>query len=109
MPIIMRSIIGTLNNHHFPYGTNGKVVLGVPILKPFRVFPGKRQGVFIRAGPFYSHQIPRDNQHDREQQKLLKSITAIGSKYLSGNNLPQISVILCKLSPDKYLHPFPAC
>ena len=30
--------IGSLNNHHFPFGTNGKVVvLGVPILKHFRV------------------------------------------------------------------------
>ena len=34
----MCSIIGTPNNHHFPFGTNGKVVvLGVPILKHFRV------------------------------------------------------------------------
>ena len=31
--------IGTPNNHHFPFGTNEKVVvLGVPILKHFRVF-----------------------------------------------------------------------
>ena len=30
--------IGTPNKHHFPFGTNGKVVvLGVPILKHFRV------------------------------------------------------------------------
>ena len=30
--------IGTPNNHHFPFGTNGKVVvLGVQILKHFRV------------------------------------------------------------------------
>ena len=30
---------GTPNNHHFPFGTNGNVVvLGVPILKYFRVF-----------------------------------------------------------------------
>ena len=35
----MCSNIGTLNNHHFPFGTNGEVVvLGVPILKHFRVF-----------------------------------------------------------------------
>ena len=34
----MYSNIGTPNNHHFPFGTNGKiVVLGVPILKHFRV------------------------------------------------------------------------
>ena len=57
--IIMRSVIGTLNNHHFPYGTNGKVVvLGVPIFKHFRVFSGKRQGVFIRAGPFIHTRYP---------------------------------------------------
>ena len=31
--------IGTTNYHHFPFGTNGKVVvLGVPILKHFRVY-----------------------------------------------------------------------
>ena len=36
----MCSNIGTPNNHHFPFGTNGKiVVLGVPILKHFRVSP----------------------------------------------------------------------
>ena len=35
----MCSNTGTPNNHHFPFGTNGKVVvLGVPILKHFRVF-----------------------------------------------------------------------
>ena len=34
----MCSNIGTPNNHHFPFGTNGKIaVLGVPILKHFRV------------------------------------------------------------------------
>ena len=37
--IIMCSNTGTPNNHHFLFGTNGKVVeLGVPILKHFRVF-----------------------------------------------------------------------
>ena len=31
--------IGTPNNYHFPFGTNGKVVvLGVPILKHSRYF-----------------------------------------------------------------------
>ena len=37
---VICSNIGTLNNHHFPFGTNGEVpvvVLGVPILKHFRV------------------------------------------------------------------------
>ena len=34
----MCSNIGTPNNHHFPFGTNGKVVVsGVPIFKHFRV------------------------------------------------------------------------
>ena len=37
--IIISLYIGTPNNHHFPCGTNGiVVVLGVPILKHFRVF-----------------------------------------------------------------------
>ena len=36
--IVMCLNIGTPNNHHFPLWTNGKeVVLGVPILKHFRV------------------------------------------------------------------------
>ena len=36
--IIMCFNTGTPNNHHFPFGTNGKVVvLGVPIFKHFRV------------------------------------------------------------------------
>ena len=36
--IIMCLNIGTPTNHRFPFGTNGKVVvLGVPILKHFRV------------------------------------------------------------------------
>ena len=36
--IIMCLNIGTPNNHHFPFGENGKVVvLDVPILKHFRV------------------------------------------------------------------------
>ena len=35
--IIMCLNIGTLNNHHFPFGTNGIVVIGVPILTHFRV------------------------------------------------------------------------
>ena len=36
--------IGIPNNHHFPFGTNGKVVvLGVPILKHFRVNAREKQ------------------------------------------------------------------
>ena len=38
--IMMCLNIGTPNSYHFPFGTNGKeVVLGVPILKHFRVRP----------------------------------------------------------------------
>ena len=37
----MCSNIGTPNYRHFPFGTNGKIeVLGVPILKHFRVHVG---------------------------------------------------------------------
>ena len=36
--VIMYLNIGIPNNHHFPFGTNGiVVVLGVPILKHFTV------------------------------------------------------------------------
>ena len=41
----------------------------------------------------HSHRIPGDNQRDREQQTLLKSLTVIWSKYLSGHSLPLISMI----------------
>ena len=42
--IIICLNIGTPNNHHFPFGTNGKVVvLGVPILKHFRVLTWEKQ------------------------------------------------------------------
>ena len=34
---------------------------------------------------------------------------ALGSKYLSGNNLPRINVIRGKVFPDKYLHAIGAC
>ena len=56
-----------------------------------------------------AHRLPRDSQRDREQHRLLKSISShIGSKYLSGNNLPQISLICGKLFPDMRLHPISA-
>ena len=49
--IIMCSNIGIPNNHHFPFETNGKVVvLGVPILKHFRVNPPLGEKYF-RATP----------------------------------------------------------
>ena len=39
--IIMCSNIGTPKTFHFPFGTNGKLmVLGVPLLKHFRVVKG---------------------------------------------------------------------
>ena len=40
---------------------------------------------------------------------MLISTAFMGSKYLSGNNLPRISLIRGKLCPDRYLHPIPAC
>ena len=40
--------IRTPNNHHVPFSTNGKiVVLGVPILKHFRVFLLGSQRLFV--------------------------------------------------------------
>ena len=45
--IIMCLNIGTPNNHHFPFGTNGKVImLGVPILKHFRGYQMKMKKMF---------------------------------------------------------------
>ena len=41
--------IGIPNNHHFPFGTNGKVVmLGVPILKHFTVIDYWGMGRLIK-------------------------------------------------------------
>ena len=50
--IIICPNIGTPSIHHFPFGTNGKVVvLGVPILKHFRVHcPMFRTAVIIIVG-----------------------------------------------------------
>ena len=46
----MCSNIGTPYNHHFPFGTNGKVVvLGVPILKHFRVMHLSIDFIFERV------------------------------------------------------------
>ena len=36
------------------------------------------------------HRLHRDNQHNREQQTLQKSISSHRCKYLSGNSLPRI-------------------
>ena len=58
--------IGTPNNHYFPFGTNGKiVVLGVPIRKHFRViFSDKFQS--DKGGKFFKSQLPLKRE---EKQK----------------------------------------
>ena len=62
----MCSIIGTPNDHHFQFGTNGKVVmLGVPILKHFRVCPtvngltvrGNNSAIFIFVSLLNGNQL----------------------------------------------------
>ena len=50
-----------------------------------------------------THRLQRDNQRKR----YCNQYAVIGSKYLSGNNLPQISMIRGKLFADRYLHPIP--
>ena len=48
----MCSNTGTPNIHHFPFGTHGKVVvLGVPILKHFRVYK------YLYPENLFSHNI----------------------------------------------------
>ena len=48
--IIVCSDIGTPNNHHFPFGTNGKVVmLGVPILKGINRVTKVRQKLLLKS------------------------------------------------------------
>ena len=78
----------------------------------FQFSASQQQGCFrtlcsIHIEVPYVNWTPRDNQRDREQHALLKS-AVIGSKHLSGNNLPRISLIRGKLFPDGYLHPIPA-
>ena len=46
------------------------------------------------------HPLSRDKLQNREQQTLRKSICSYRSKYMSGNNLPRISLIRGKLFPD---------
>ena len=48
--IIICLNIGTPDKHHFPFGTNGKVVVfGVPILKHFRVYTLLSRAVSVTA------------------------------------------------------------
>ena len=65
----MHSNTGTLNNHHFLFGTNGKVVvLGVPILKHFRVSP-----IFIVSSHFLHFPIHSTVVHDSSLLSVLVS------------------------------------
>ena len=58
--IIMCLNTGTPYNHHFHFGTNGKVVvLGVPILKHFRVLPLDISNTDISQYPLISKHIFR--------------------------------------------------
>ena len=60
--------IGTPNNYHFPFSTNGKlVVLGAPILKHFRVLRNFKPVIFIKmscvntaSGLFFRNLMKRE-------------------------------------------------
>ena len=45
----------------------------------------------------------------QNNKRCRNHFAVLGSKYLSGNNLPRINLIRAKLFPDRYLHPFAAC
>ena len=72
----MCSNIGMPINHHFPFGTNGKVVvLGVPILKHFRVYGKKRKQLSQK----YSQSISQTliSQHINIKEYSLEEIIPI--------------------------------
>ena len=53
--------IGTSNNHHFPFGINRKVVvLGIPILKHFRVLEN------LKIDNYPEHYHMQQGQADQE-------------------------------------------
>ena len=56
-----------------------------------------------------THRLPRDNQCDSATNTIEINIAVTGSRYLSGNNLPRISLIRGKLFPDRYLLLIPIC
>ena len=59
--------IETPNNHHFPFGTNGKVVvLGFPILKHFGVYLYKMHHYLILTLDLAGSGFPRSQIIDEE-------------------------------------------
>ena len=117
-PIIMCSNTGTPNIHHFLFGTNGKVVvLGVPILKHFRVYQAESQlRLFRHAGwsflfgkltsTFYSAIVDSDNFgrnrfiyffHLYTQKRRLICLIVIGHEY----RFISLSIIIIFVTPHR--------
>ena len=67
--------IGTPNNHHFPFGTNGKVVvLGVSILKHFRgILPYGSKKKLMTVLPSTKFQNTYHTDNSKQEGKQCRS------------------------------------
>ena len=76
--------IGTSNNHHFQFGTNVKVVvLGVPILKHFRVvLEGNKRSRTALAEAKYDTQSQQEAKNRGLVYTLWSKSPPIRSEYL---------------------------
>ena len=109
----MCSNTGTPNNHHFLFGTNRKVVvLGVPILKHFRVhnlFPfvemtNKRAMMALGHSPEYQwNQIISKSVHWFSRRSRLK----LFSIYSPGGHFVQHSRTVLAIFVDSHLRNIP--
>ena len=73
----MCSNIGTPSNHHFPFGTNGKVVmLGVTILKHFRGYVLKGSKLEVNKFVVLSKNDLKPGHHTCQVVRKSKSETA---------------------------------
>ena len=84
----MRLNIGTPNNHHFPFGTNVKMVLGVPILKHFRVVSDQIAGICSLNRPFFGsfHQQFEASEDSQNWSAIYTSYTVLLSLVVPGIN-----------------------
>ena len=68
-----------------------------------------RSGVPVSCFSLFHHHTgyPETTNATENNKRYWNQYEVIGSKYLSGNTLPRISLIRGKLFTDRYLHTFP--
>ena len=76
-------------------------------LKLSSYYPGQSVAVVCPTNTHTSY--PKTTNMTENSKCYWNQEAIIGSKYLSGNNLPLISLIRGKLLPDRRLHHIPTC